>query len=563
MFKIFLIISILFLNSLANDIKTIEYKGDIDLVLGDFSKSNLDAICGFSYPEIYKIWKKNPTFTSKDIENCSELLKEYLQSLGFYRAKIDYEIKNDIATINIFKNEAIKVSSIKVEDEYKKFVNFRKDEVFISSKFSESKKNIRKYLNENGYAKADINAKAYVNLDEYKVELIYIIIKNKLQYFGDINIQNSANLTQELLQKHIEFKKGDIYNSRLLDKTYENLYNFGIYKTIIVEPNFNSNSDFIPVNIKLEEGFFKENSFGFGYDTDKKFRFKAQHKNENFLGDLKHFTVGTKVNSEGYELYNNIFDPYFIKDNISLNNDISYENMDYTSYSQKKIENKLTFSKEIFTLPNSVGFLAEHSTIKSDLKEYKSGTYLLNSLFYEIKLDRRDDSLNPKDGYFLSFYIEDGSKFIGSEYDYLKTVSDLKYIKTFDNLTASFKTKIGTLDRDLPIFKHFFAGGAYSNRGYAYEKVGVKDSDDNPYGGLSMIDSSLEFEYNIYKNIGIVTFFDSTMLSLESNNFNDKFYNSFGFGARYYTPIGPFRVDFGFPKDDGGFVFHIGIGQVF
>ena len=76
-------------------------------------------------------------------------------------------------------------------------------------------------------------------------------------------------------------------------------------------------------------------------------------------------------------------------------------------------------------------------------------------MFYEIKLDRRDDSLNPKDGYFLSFYIEDGSKFIGSEYDYLKTVSDLKYIKTFDNLTASFKTKIGTLDRDLPIFKHF------------------------------------------------------------------------------------------------------------
>lgn len=103
MFKIFLIISILFLNSLANDIKTIDYKGDIDLVLGDFSKSNLDTICGFSYPEIYKIWKKNPTFTSKDIENCSELLKEYSQSLGFYRAKIDYEIKNDIATINIFK----------------------------------------------------------------------------------------------------------------------------------------------------------------------------------------------------------------------------------------------------------------------------------------------------------------------------------------------------------------------------------------------------------------------------------------------------------------------------
>ncbi len=41
-------------------------------------------------------------------------------------------------------------------------------------------------------------------------------------------------------------------------------------------------------------------------------------------------------------------------------------------------------------------------------------------MFYEIKLDRRDDSLNPKDGYFLSFYIEDGSKFIGSDRCYKK-----------------------------------------------------------------------------------------------------------------------------------------------
>ena len=53
------------------------------------------------------------------------------------------------------------------------------------------------------------------------------------------------------------------------------------------------------------------------------------------------------------------------------------------------------------------------------------------------------------------------------------------------------------------------------------------------------------------------------MLSQKSNSFNERFYNSVGIGARYYTPIGPLRVDFGFPLRDGGFVFHIGIGQVF
>ena len=78
-----------------------------------------------------------------------------------------------------------------------------------------------------------------------------------------------------------------------------------------------------------------------------------------------------------------------------------------------------------------------------------------------------------------------------------------------------------------------------------------------------MIDSSIEFEYAIAKDLGVITFFDSTMLSLEPNRFDDKFYNSYGLGARYYTPIGPLRVDLGFPVDEGGFVFHIGIGQVF
>lgn len=95
---------------------------------------------------------------------------------------------------------------------------------------------------------------------------------------------------------------------------------------------------------------------------------------------------------------------------------------------------------------------------------------------------------------------------MGSEIDYIKTLTQIRYLKTFDKLTSSIKTSVGTLDKDLPIFKHFFAGGDYSNRGYAYQKVGLKDSDDNPYGGLSMIDNSVEFEYAIRKDFGVVTF---------------------------------------------------------
>ncbi|WP_026803251.1 autotransporter assembly complex protein TamA [Aliarcobacter lanthieri] len=559
-----LLIIILFsLSSFANDIKTIDFNGDIDLVLGDFSKSNLEKVCDISYPSFYKFWKESPIFSEKDITICSELLEDYTHSIGFYNSLITYEIDEDKATFTIKKNEQIKISSIKIDNEYKNLIELKVGDGFESSNFTNSKKYILKYLGEKGYPKAVLDAKAYVDIDDYKVDIEYKITKNDIQYFGDVYIENNANIDTSFLEKNIAFNKGEVYNSNLIDKTYENLYNFGIYKYIAVEPNIDRDDNIVPVDVKLIEGDYRETMYGFGYDTDTKFRFKAQYKNENFLGNLKQFTIGTKVNSDGYNIYNNLYNPYFIKDDISFNNDISYEDMDYKSYSQKKIEEKLSFSKDFFGLSNTAGILLEHSTIKSDLQDYKSGSYLLNSFFYEAIFDRRDDVLNPKNGYYLSFYIENGSKLLASEIDYIKTLSEFRYIKTFDKVTSSFKTSIGTLSKDLPIFKHFFAGGDYSNRGYSYQKVGKKDYEDKPYGGLSMIDSSLEFEYALNKDLGLVTFFDSTMLSLEENKFNDKFYNSYGIGARYYTPIGPLRVDLGFPVDEGGFVFHIGIGQVF
>ena len=563
MLKLFIIIIFISLNCLAKEIKTIDFDGEIDLVLGDFSKSNLEKVCDISYPAIYKFWKEKPIFNENDIENCENLLNDYAQSLGFYNSSISYKIEEDKASFHIKKNEQIKIASIEVDDEYKNIIELKVNDGFASSNFTNSKKNIYKHLSNIGYAKAVLDAKAYVDIDEYKVDIKYEVVKNSIQKFGDIKIKNDAKIDMSFLEKNIEFVKGQDYNSTLIDKTYENLYNFGIYKYIRIEPDLDKSTDDIPVDINLVQGDYRETSYGIGYDTNTKARFKAQYKNDNFLGNLKSFTIGTKVSQDGFELFNNLYNPYFIKDDVSFNNDVSYEDMNYTSYSQKKIEEKLSLSKDFFGLSNTAGVLLQHSTLESDLKEYESGSYLLNSFFYEAILDRRDDILNPKNGYYLSFYIENGTKAIASEIDYIKTLTQARYLKTFDKFTSSFKTTIGTLNKDLPIFKHFFAGGDYSNRGYAYEKVGKKDYDDNPYGGLSMIDSSIEFEYAIKKDLGIVTFFDSTMLSLEVNKFNENFYNSYGFGARYYTPIGPLRVDLGFPLDDGGFVFHIGIGQVF
>lgn len=77
MFKLFLIISILSLSSFSKEIKTVDFSGDIDLVLGDFSKLNLEKVCDISYPAVYKFWKEKPIFNESDIAICKDLVEEY------------------------------------------------------------------------------------------------------------------------------------------------------------------------------------------------------------------------------------------------------------------------------------------------------------------------------------------------------------------------------------------------------------------------------------------------------------------------------------------------------
>ena len=569
--KYFIFFAIFVITLHAKTYDKLEFTGEgIDFLVGDFATSTLYKIIGKPYPPFYTPWRDDPVFEDSEIAEYKTRLREYFNSFGYYRVEINSSLHDNYIKLNINKNDPIKVHSLKLDlsDDLKKFIPFQKGSIFQTTPFTKSKKEIERYLLENGHPKYYLDAKAYVDIDKYEVSLSYIVDKNSSFTLGKSTILNIDDIEKSLLKEKIAYKEGDLYDIRKLEKTYDNFYELAIFDQIKIEPKFESNSTIAPIDIELKKGKTKFLKGSIGYNTDEGARGEISWVDKNFFGNLKTFQSGIKLTQIGYEAYGIYYDPRIILPyvgRIDFEESLKYSSFRYDSFDEKTLTNRITIGKIKFNLEHYFGILSEYSKIVNKTQNYfnQDGNYFINSFFYRLLVDKRDSKIDAKNGYYILVYLEKADKILKSELDYLKSLLELRYIKSFDNFTLGFKSRVGFIDEDVPIFKRFFTGGSVTNRGYEYLDVGLKDSANVALGGVSLIDLMSELRYHVSKNFSIATFYDSSMLSLVANKFDDDFYDSYGFGIRYTTPIGPLRVDFGFPVKEKGFAFHISIGQVF
>lgn len=124
----------------------------------------------------------------------------------------------------------------------------------------------------------------------------------------------------------------------------------------------------------------------------------------------------------------------------------------------------------------------------------------------------------------------------------------------------------------LPPDLRFYAGGTATVRGYAYQSVGpdfpLPDTPGEfPEGGTGIVAAAVELRQRLIGNFGLATFVDAAEVSATADPFDGAYSIGYGAGARYYTPIGPIRVDVAFPLrrlPNGDHVeAYIGLGQAF
>lgn len=201
--------------------------------------------------------------------------------------------------------------------------------------------------------------------------------------------------------------------------------------------------------------------------------------------------------------------------------------------------------------------------------------YTLVGLPLSLRYDSTDSQLDATRGIRLTASVAPYPKFLGSTVGVVESKAALSAYYSLDEDSryvlagrVGFGSIAGESLADIPATRRFYAGGGGSVRGYAYRSLSPLGPLFRLTGGRSLLEGSVEARIKITDTIGIVPFFDAGM-AFESAlpDFKQTLQMSAGLGLRYYTPIGPIRVDVAAPlnprKGDKPVALYVSVGQAF
>ena len=201
--------------------------------------------------------------------------------------------------------------------------------------------------------------------------------------------------------------------------------------------------------------------------------------------------------------------------------------------------------------------------------------YTLVGVPVSANFDTTDSKLDPTRGVRVNVSAVGFGTFLGSSLDLVQAKAGASAYYSIDadsRYVLAGRVAAGAMGGpqldEIPANWRFYAGGGGSVRGYAYNELGPTVFWGAVVGGKSLFDASAELRVKVTDTIGVVPFFDiGNAFASNFPNFDQHLFTAAGLGLRYYTSVGPIRLDVAFPLErhagTGPVAVYVSIGQSF
>lgn len=427
-----------------------------------------------------------------------------------------------------------------------------------------------------GYPLASIAKREVIVDGDTKTVRIKIEVKaGPFSRFGPLTIEGNKRVKPLFFKEKLEWKEEEPYNSTFVEETQKALIDSGLFSSVIITHKETlSESGDLPMHIEVVESKHRSVNIGVSYQTYYGPGITLGWENRNMAGLGQRLSLQGDVTKRSHTGLATYIFPNFGR-----------IGQDYVWQAQALQENITPYSERTYNLTNrierrigkkiriSIGGKAERLLVTSSAQ---NGNYWLLELPLYFAWSGSNSLLNPTKGIAFSYSGVPTINVNDAKEIYFSNVFTLSHYLPVNKsrvFVIAQQLTIGSIfsknEHAIPVSKRFFGGSEEDLRGYAYQTVSPLTDHNKPYGGRSEFFYTLETRFRVSKTVGLVPFFD--MGNVYANmlpSFKGRWLKSVGIGARYFSFMGPFRLDVGFPlekrKDlDKNYRILVSIGQTF
>ncbi len=478
-----------------------------------------------------------------------------------------------------------------------------------------------------GYANVEAPPQTETDAETKEVDVSIPVRRGKLTHFGRIEIRGNTKTRDKVIRREMVLEEGQLYSETGIEESKRRITQLGFFERVDISTEQGDAPDTVNINVEVTEKPTGTFQVGAGFSSIEAFIATAQVQQANLFGNGQSLALQAQISGLRQLIDVRYYEPYFMDSVFSMSANVYDQLRVYENFSQTSVGGSLSYGYPIVQpdLRLSLAYTLEDNQISTSTTSTFFGTASAVSTFQRLPLanlfsdgltssvrptltyDTRNNQLCPSSGIYLQGSAEFASTTLGSDNEFVKYRGIGRfYYPITDSMVLKLNSELGFVTspnpEGVPIFARFFLGGILDLRGFPLRSIGPRlplraSLDENAparlnganIGGNLMYFQNLELEFPIFDKVGIrgVVFTDL------GNSWNlEKLYcsaagaspyastnpcftaaslaelrTSWGFGVRWFSPLGPLRFEWGFPFQrlpyEDSYVFEFTIGNFF
>ncbi len=512
----------------------------------------------------------------EDLNQDAELLAAFYHNNGYIQARVgepvvDFSNEWIYVTIKIDEGARFKVGNVRVsgdlltsEAELLALLKISKESFYNREVMRNDVLALNDYYADEGYAYADVMPKIDQNAKDLLVDIDYVITRGSQVYFERIQISGNTKTRDKVIRRELQSYEQELFSGKKLKRGIRNLYRLDYFEDIKVNTVKGSEPDKMILDIVVKEKQTGTFTIGGGYSSIENVFFVGAVTQRNLFGRGQILQFKGEIGGTTTRYNLGFTEPWLFDIPLSAGVDLYDQERDYDTYDLDTTGAALRFGYPVwdYTRAYATYTLEQNDMydLDDDLSNYfkaMEGENITSSITPSLRYDSRDRVFNPTEGANHALSVEYAGDFLGGDIGFTKYIAETGwYFPLFWGTVGFAHAKAGLLDQHpdelLPPYERFYLGGINSLRGFDWQELSPVDENGDYIGGDKYVQMNLECIFPLLKDAGLmgVVFYDTGNVYNDDEEIAlDNLRQSAGFGIRWYSPMGPIRLENGFILD--------------